>query len=135
MIKSESERVSNAVDGFAKSEELRQSVEAPAEDEDEATRIAAKNRLLGDGAKLFGLDVLALVELKSNGQATILASAHLPTSVGDDAPRFVLPLSTLSSTAGFAHEVVSGNPLAWAPVIIAARVITEVNHARFALYG
>jgi nitrogen fixation/metabolism regulation signal transduction histidine kinase len=127
MIKSESERVSNAVEGFVKSEELRQSVEASerADEEDEATRMAARNRLLGDGAKLFGLDVLALVEMRSQDDAVILGSAHLPTSVGDEAPRFVLSLAAQSATVGFAHELISGNPLAWSPVIIAARVLPQ----------
>jgi signal transduction histidine kinase len=140
MIRSELDRVAKAVETFSKSEDLRQSVdqlEHGVDDEDEATRIISRNRVLSDGAKALGLEVLALVEAKSNDEAVIVASAHLPMSVGDDAPRFLLSLESATATAGFGHELVSGNPLAWSPVILAARTVPSSSNerSRFVLYG
>jgi nitrogen fixation/metabolism regulation signal transduction histidine kinase len=137
-IENENERVRSAVEKLADSDELRRTVIDPlehGEPEDDEARIEQRNAVLADGAASFGLDILALVSADARGRGTIIASAHLRTAVGDDPPRFAVLDKSATATAGFAHELVAGNPPAWAPAVVAVRAIPHPGEGRLFLYG
>lgn len=138
MIQGETERVRSAVDRYVDSPDLRGQLLEPlvheGEAEDEETRVNNRNGALAAAARSLGLDILALVDARQE-PGVILASAHLPSSVGDDAPRLASRSGVQTTTVGFAHELVQGNPLIWAPAIIAARAVTGAGKNRLYLYG
>lgn len=69
------------------------------------------------------LDLLAIAALAGPSEGTLLSCAHLDAA-GDDIPRLFSSLTRPGqSAAGFAYELVAGNPPEAVPAIMAARVI------------
>jgi nitrogen fixation/metabolism regulation signal transduction histidine kinase len=136
-LRSETARVRIEVAKIADSDDFKRQVleplEHPGDVEDEEARIDQRNQMLAEAAQRSSLDILALVGPDERGHRSILASAHLRTAVGDDAPRFAALEKAPTSTVAFAHELVAGNPPAWAPAIIAVEAIGDKTH--LVLYG
>lgn len=133
MLDDEAERTKAAVSRFSDSEDLMHQILEPLQ-----SGVLPENAqdLVDEWAKISGLDLLALVTVENDGGAKTLASAHLPISAKDPAPRFAKPRDGSSPVAGFVHELVAGNPPLAAPALVALRTIhAEGGRSTLLVYG
>lgn len=133
-IKNVTESVRAAVSTFAESSDLRSVLIEKIEQGDELD-LGAVESALQKAANTSGLDLLAVVELREP-DPVILASVHAPISIEKTAPLFARSAPVDTTTVGFAHEVIGGNPPPWTPAIIGVRALADYNgRVHFIVYG
>lgn len=119
LIDAELARAQQELALFLASEEMRRVVLDPLEAGAPVDH-AQVERLLDRASKSANFELLALAAA-DDGPPSILASAHYPASIEAPAPPFAALVAAGTSTAGFAHELVAGNPPPWAPALVAVQ--------------
>jgi len=91
---------------------------------DDDAAIERAEPLAGAIAASLGLDLLAIGARRGPSANTLISSAHLRDAIGDAIPKDV-PLGGGEKNAGFARELVAGNPPERVPALIAALPIAD----------
>lgn len=138
LIEDERTRVEHAVAKIAGLDALKDLVEAKA-----AGRPVREKPFAPTQAPIYGLEILAVVHLFSEGTSAILSNAHLARTVGDEAPSFLVPARGTANRknaappilSGVALEYVDGNPPIKVPVLIAQATLLLQNGHAAVIYG
>jgi two-component system nitrogen regulation sensor histidine kinase NtrY len=128
----EQRRVQGALQRAGRDESVRSLADAVEHDD----ALARAEPLAARVAAEAELGLFAIVAARGPEQDTLVSSAHLPAAVGDPAPRFAMVATATAARAGYAVDLVSGNPPSATPIIGAVQpVVDRRGRTALVLYG
>ncbi len=131
IVDAEGQRVQAALDRLSQDDQLHR-LGIP---QDEADREDFE-KLAGNLAARYGLDLLAFGALAGPYKGELLANAHLPASSSDDTPAYAALLAASKKPkVGLVHERVDGNPPRLVPALATGRTVVRAGQPAFVIYG